>query len=176
MSKYIRIPYLPLCKTRVDGRWLCYCRNKGLIYAIAQIGYYKAPYEKKSVYKRGLDYVCSLYWKQYNEKLSKQEVRRLLRPDDRKNHRLIISKKTLNILECISSCVDFPINGLTHWNCMTMRNNYCKKIQRPELHCHYYLVFNLVSHLRSLEGKMDHNSDLYRIYRQIENHPKKCGK
>ena len=86
----------------------------------------------------------------------------------------ISPKKTLKILECIVSCIDMPTDGTTHNNCMIARHVFCEKKQRPNLHCYYFLVFELITHLRAVEGQMDHRAKAYDIYRELENHPKKC--
>lgn len=174
IDPYLIFHYLRFCKTKVDGKKLNYCKNANLIYAIKQIGIYKAPNEKKSAYKRGIDYICTTYRLMYNDTLYKTEVKRLARPNLKREHCLYFPKKTLKILECIVSCIDMPTDGTTHNNCMIARHVFCEKKQRPNLHCYYFLVFELITHLRAVEGQMDHRAKAYDIYRELENHPKKC--
>lgn len=173
---YLIMHYFRFCKMEVDGRKLKRCKNSNLILAIELIGFYKAPYQKKSLYKRGIDYICTKYKLMFNETLYKTEIRRLARPNRKKESCLYFPKKILKILECITSCIDIPGNDTTHKHCMTVKQNFCKNIQRPYLHCYYYLVFELITHMRALEGRMDHRSMLYEIYRKLENHPKRCMK
>jgi hypothetical protein len=153
-----------------------YCKNKGLIYAIALIGFYRSPRKKKSVYKRGIDFICNAYEELYHEGLSKTEVRRLLRPHDKKHQCLKIPKKTLQILDCITSYIDIPSDGSPHKKCTEMKCAFCEKVQQQYLCCYYYLVYDMVKKIRSIEGSLDHNSLIYNIFKQIEYHQKKCGK
>jgi len=176
MDIYLIVQYFRFCRIRVDGKRLFYCKNKSLINAIELIGYYKAPYDKRSAFKRGIDYVCASYKSQYKETLYKTELRRLVRPSCKRRRCLYFPKRTLKILECITSCIDIPADGTAHVHCMNARDSFCAEMQLPALHCYYYLVYDLVTHLRALEGRMDHRCLAYKIFRSIENHPKRCGK
>jgi len=176
MDLYFLIHYFRLCRIKVDKKPLNYCKNKALNFAIKQIGIYKAPNGHKSAYQRGIDYVCASYRVMYNETLYKTELRRLVRPNRKREHCLYFPKKTLKILECITSCIDMPANGTIHMVCMEARNTFCTEVRRPTLCCYYYLVYELIRHLRALEGRMEHRSLVYDIFRKIENHPQKCKK
>lgn len=175
---YLFFGPLHLCKMKLDGERFGYCKNKGLIYAIAQIGLYRSTKKKKSAYKRGIDFICEAYKEQNKEGLSKTEVRRLLRPNCNRKQCLKIPERAVKILDCISFYIDNPSDGTPRDNCAEMKCLFCKKIQRNSLHlhCYYYLVYELVRQFRAVEGRMDHNSIIYDIFKQIENHPKKCHK
>lgn len=173
---YIFFGPLHLCKMELEKNQCEYCKNKGLIYAVAQIGLYRSIKNKKSIYKRGIDFICEAYEQQYHEGLSKTEVRRLLRPNCKRKHCLKIPKKTIKILECISQYIDNPADGTPHNNCAEMKCVFSKKIQQESLHCYYYLVYDLVKQFRAVEGRIDKNSLIYDIFKQIENHPKTCHK
>ena len=112
----------------------------------------------------------------FNETLYKTEVRRLVRPNLKREHCLYFPQKTLKILDCIVSCIDVPEDGTIHNKCVNARQCFCEEQHRPNLHCYLFLVFDLITHLRALEGQMDHRSKAYDIFRKLENHPKKCKK
>ena len=173
---YLIIHYFRFCRIGLDGKKLRYCINDNLIYAINQIGFYKAPNEKKSAYKRGINYICNTYKLMFNETLYKTEVRRLARPNLKREHCLYFPQKTLKILDCIVSCIDVPEDGTIHNKCVNARQCFCEEQHRPNLHCYFFLVFDLITHLRALEGQMDHRSKAYDIFRKLEKHPKKCKK
>lgn len=46
MNKYVMSLPFRLCRLKIKGRNIGYCKNQGLIDAITFIGEYRAPYEK----------------------------------------------------------------------------------------------------------------------------------
>lgn len=175
-DNYYVVP-IPLCKlpTQVNGKhFKFYCKNKGLIYAVAQIGIYRGANVKKSAYKRGVDFICQAYYQQYNQILFKSEVKRLLRPNMKRKHCLKVPNKTIEILNCIANHVDHPSDGKPHVCCREMRLFFCKKNNRNIGFCYHYLVNDLLDQLRAVAGGLTPATTAAVIYQTLDNHQSRC--
>ena len=117
MSFYHKIP-IKVCqlnKGRKDSR-LFYCRNKGLIYAIGKIGEYHGVRCRKGVFRRGIDFL-SKNMEIKGGKVSKSELRRLVRPNSKKDHSLKLPDRSVEILQSIIEYIDYPHDSSVHEKC-----------------------------------------------------------
>lgn len=154
---------------------LGYCKNRGLIYAVALIGRRHFYNRKKSAYKNGIDYICYVYniSGSYKGTISKSEVRSVLRPNRKRRHELRITSKAIYIIECISNIIDTE-NKNVREECKAMNNRYAHKQNINYLRCYRYLVGNLICQLNNLAPIFTDGSELQNLHRQLVNHTKHC--
>ena len=175
MNKYAIFGPFRLCRLKIKGRNVGYCKNQGLIDAITFIGEYRAPYEKnKSPYMRGVDFIRNAYERNYNEWISKAEIKRLMRPNYKRLHLLKIPSRTIKILECIALHIDFPTDCLSRKHCMEKKTEFCHNNNINSICCYRYLAYNLYVQLEEIEGLLDQKSIIYSIYKEIEDNKKNC--
>jgi hypothetical protein len=175
MNKYVMSLPFRLCRLKIKGRNIGYCKNQGLIDAITFIGEYRAPYEKnKSPYKRGIAFIRNAYERSYKEWISKAEIKRLMRPNYKRRHCLKIPSRAIKILECIALHIDFPTDCTSHKHCIGKKTVFCHNNNINSICCYRYLVYNLYVQLEEIEGLLDQKSIIYSIYKEIEDNKKKC--
>lgn len=152
-----------------------YCRNRGLIYAVALIGRNHFYNRKKSAYKNGIDYVCYVYNRNdlYRGSISKSEVRSVLRPNRKRRHELRITSKAIYIIDCISNIVNAE-NKTVRDECMAMNNRYAHRQNIKYLRCYRYLVESLIYQLNKLSPILTEGTELMNLQRQLVGNIKHC--
>lgn len=174
MAFYHKIPIwiCRLNKNKPDHR-ICYCTNKGLIYAIGLIGEYRGERTRKSSYKRGLDYLSkSLHVD--GHRVSKSEIKRLVRPNCRKLHMLILPIRAKQIMEGIVNYIDYPENSIPHSRCKEM-NHFCLAPKQVRAYCCYdYLIGDLIKQLDRISGNLKHGSFAATLSAELTGNRKMC--
>lgn len=174
MSFYHKIP-IKVCqlnKGRNDSR-LFYCRNKGLIYAIGKIGEYYGVRCQKSVYKRGIDFL-SKNMEIKGGTVSKSELRRLVRPNSKKDHSLKLPDRSVEILHTIIKYIDYPHDSIVHEKCREM-NHFCLKRRKVKVyHCYEYMIGDLITQLNRIVGNLSSQSKAYQIIIALTENHKIC--
>lgn len=175
MIKYVTSLPIPLrlCKLSKSNPnlQLSYCKNRGLIHAISLIGKYKGFQSRKSAYKRGIDYLYHALNNDDNNHfhVSKTEIKRLMRPGNKKKHCLVIPLHTIEILQSIVNYIDFPCNSICKKECKAMRE-YCKqKYNITGNTCFGYLIKELRDQLLLLEGEMRRGCVIHNITSVLKN-------
>ena len=152
MSFYHKIP-IKVCqlnKGRKDSR-LFYCRNKGLIYAIGKIGEYHGVRCRKGVFRRGIDFL-SKNMEIKGGKVSKSELRRLVRPNSKKDHSLKLPDRSVEILQSIIEYIDYPHDSSVH----------------------EYMIGDLITQLNRVVGNLSSQSEAYQIIIALTENHKIC--
>ena len=150
-----------LNKDRHDVR-LFYCRNKGLIYAIGMIGKYYGSRSRKGVFNRGIDFL-SKNLEINGGAVSKSELRRLARPNHKKDHTLKIPDRSVEILQGIIQYIDYPQDSCVHKLCREM-NRMCLQRKNVQIyHCYIHMIGELITQLNRVIGNLDPNSRAFQI-------------
>lgn len=174
MSFYHKIP-IKVCqlnKGRKDSR-LFYCRNKGLIYAIGKIGEYHGVRCRKGVFRRGIDFL-SKNMEIKGGKVSKSELRRLVRPNSKKDHSLKLPDRSVEILQSIIEYIDYPHDSSVHEKCREM-NRFCLNRRKvKDYHCYEYMIGDLITQLNRVVGNLSSQSEAYQIIIALTENHKIC--
>ena len=131
MNKYAIFGPFRLCRLKIKGRNVGYCKNQGLIDAITFIGEYRAPYEKnKSPYMRGVNFIRNAYERNYNEWISKAEIKRLMRPNYKRRHCLKIPSSSEGIIRHLSNDL-YVFDGMLITKPVTL-NSSCRYLSKNQ--------------------------------------------
>lgn len=174
MAIYNKIPIFicKLNKNKSDQR-LFYCTNKGLIYAIGLIGICHGERLRKSAYKRGLDFL-SKNLRVDNHHVSKSEIKRLVRPNCRALHALILPIRAKQILDGISDYIDYPEKSYIHDECRKMNRICLGKKNICTYYCYEYLIRDLIKQLDRISGNLKEGSLAKRIADNLIDNTKLC--
>lgn len=152
---------------------LGYCKNRYLNLAIIEIGKKTFGYRQNmSAYKRGINFICSMYEQINNERLYKAELKRLVRPNKKQMHCLKIPIKAKKILECVAYCTHHFCDCKN--KCYSRNERFCNSKGRFLLRpCLRYLAYEMHTTLSIV--RLDPRSDIYNIYSDLINHKKRCS-
>lgn len=169
----IRIGICRLNKAQNDVR-LFYCRNKGLIYAIGKIGEYYGPRRRKGIFNRGIDFL-SKNLEINGEPVTKSELRRLAKPNSKRDHTLKIPYRSVEIMLGIIQYLDYPQDSCVHKKCRDMNRKCLKKKQVLEYLCYIHLVGELITQLNRVVGNLDPHSDAFQLSMALTENHKLCN-
>lgn len=150
---------------------ISYCENEGLKAAIELIGEYRGEISGKTAYKRGLNYL-SQNLRVKGGKVSKSEIKRLIRPNCRWLHLLILPSRANEILEGIANYVDYPDNGSPHIICRGYNRAFLGK--KNVYLCYHYLIDGLLKQLNLIVGGLKSDSNFYQIAQGLINNQRIC--
>lgn len=177
MSVYVKIKEFSLCKMRYEKNdcRLSYYRNKYLIYALAQIGsFYGKKYpgsKKESAYSAGIRIVCALMFRR-GQYVSKQQIKRLVRPNYKKKHVIKFPMQTENIIKAVTFLIDNEKDILT--KCGEMNCFICKNKLLSYKLCRDFLVGELYTCLDNLRASINKNSGAERVLTYLDGFKDNC--
>lgn len=167
--------FIPLCRFNKlnPNLRLSYCTNEGLRKAIELIGENRGEISKKSLYKRGINYL-SQNLQVDNKKVSKSEIKRLVRPNCRRLHLLVLPMRSVQILEGIVQYVDCPENGCAHMQCRECNHSYLDEKHARTFICYNYLIDDLLRQLNLILGNLNPNAVFMKIAQDLVANAKLC--
>ena len=174
MAFYQQVP-ISISKLRKANPHLqiSYSKNKGLKSTIELIGEYRGEISGKTAYKRGLNYL-SQNLRVNGERVSKSEIKRLIRPNCRWLHLLILPTRANEIVEGIANYVDYPDNGSPHIMCRKC-NRSCLETKNVNVYmCYHYLIDDLLKQLNLIIGGIRNDTIFFRIAQELINNARIC--
>lgn len=169
IARYNKIHYTEGDK---DKR-ISYCKNRGLIYAIALIGHWYVVDPKKSAYKNGIIYLQKVINGVKGQRyISKEEIKTAMRPYRKRKHSLkipidieIIVKNTIEIIHSMPAL---------HKQCVEMNHVYAEQNKVNHLHCYRFLIGPLIKHLDIIHGAIDEKAPIKDLYNSLTDYHRLC--
>lgn len=147
--------------------------DSGLKSAIELIGEYQEEINGKTAYKRGLNYL-SQNLRVNGERVSKSEIKRLIRPHCRCLHLLILPTRANEIMEGIANYVDYSDNECPHIICRECNRAYLGFNNVNIYMCYHYLIDDLLKQLNLIIGSINNYSNFHRIAQRLINNSRIC--
>jgi len=106
--------------------------------------------------------------------VSKSELRKLVRPNSKKDYSLKLPKRSVEILQEVIEYIDFPHDSSVHEKCREM-NRFCLKRRKVKVyHCYEYLIGNLITQLNRVVCNLSSQSKASQIIIALTENHKVC--
>lgn len=167
--RYNKIHY----KTGEFDKRISYCKNRGLIYAIALIGHYHVSNPKISAYKNGIIYLQKrLNGAEGYRYVSKAEIKAAMRPCNKRKHTLKIPVDIERIIENTVEIIH-SIPAL-HQQCKERNHVYADFENVQHLQCYQFLIVSLIKNLDMIHGALDENAPVKELYNTLSANHRLC--
>lgn len=169
IARYNKIHY----KTRESDKRISYCKNRGLIYAIALIGHYHVSNPKISAYKNGIIYLQKrINGAEGYRYVSKAEIKAAMRPCNKRKHTLKIPVDIERIIENTVEIIH--LIPTLHQQCKEMNHVYADLENVLHLQCYHFLIGSLLTNMATIHGAFEDNSSVKTIYNNLSGNHSLC--